>query len=427
MKKATLKEILSYLVEYLQAYRSTYRRFVDSPPHGGGFPKLSVSPLLYSPDIVCYLAKDGYAITDQSREPEKWRDGIGAAVFVADYNIVCCAPSAQEMWTGDLGQLVNSGKAFAEGTAILVKEYDLTFSSLAQRLTFGIFEHRVNLRLPDEKSPFWRPYIVRNIGFMPSDRNNGRFFNYLELSRHLDMSAWDTRAIPTRVASDLRRDFAFSFSSQSQESGGTLSFGQPAPWDSFFDRLKILGQTIANFEKLLGENDSARESLFHDFLRDNSIILDVYGLAISKPRFPYPEGESPLGKQYVEPDFIIKYPNRSYKLVELERPSKLLGTVRGEPRSELSQAAFQIAEWKTFINKHYDRIKNDFPGISVDCSSQIVISRKTEESIGSGRSIEEYLDILKNQYAVDEVFTYDDLLDRAKAAYEKLSSLMPAL
>lgn len=158
-------------------------------------------------------------------------------------------------------------------------------------------------------------------------------------------------------------------------------------------------------------------------MKANPILLDVYGELISKPRFRYPEGESPLGKAYVEPDFIIRYPGDKYKLVELEKPGKRLATSKGQTRAEVSQATFQIAEWMDYIRNHYELIKLKFPGISVNCSSMVVIGRASEESIGAGRNTKRYMQMAGQQFAADELLSYDDLVDKAKQAYVRLQSL----
>src|SRR5262249_36017811 len=147
--------------------------------------------------------------------------------------------------------------------------------------------------------------------------------------------------------------------------------------------------------------------------------------ATSKPRFHYPPGEGPLGKAYVEPDFILKYADGSYKLVELERPSKDIATRQGHPRSEFTQASFQIAEWRHFIANHYNLIKSDFTGISANPSALLIISRSTAKSFGTGRRIHEYKALLRSFLPNTEVLTYDDLLDRAKQAHARLSTLSP--
>lgn len=452
MATVTIPQIASYLATYVKAYRDEYRRFVEPSPTGGGYPhQLQVSPYIYSKQLLCFVARDGYAIADFSKQPEyKWEIAGGPALVtdfpesrnpkeiiellkkvglwgkqIGLYRIVAQSGIPDDVWSGDLGRPVAETDVQVGDVKILITQYDIPWYLLIQRLTFGAFCLILDIKLPEPTSPFWRPRIIRDLGFVPADRNNKRFFHYLELAPHLEAAAWDERSIPTRVTVDLQRDFANAFAMQRPDGGGTISFGVPdLLWVTrFHDRLRILKDTISRFETLLIEKADADEVVFHQFLEENPIILDVYGNLINKPKFVYPPGESPLGKKYVEPDFVVRYPNNSYKLIELERPSKKMGTIRGETRSEVTQSAFQIAEWKTYILKHYDQIKEEFPGISLDYRTMIVISRATEECVGRGRKVRDYLEIVKKQLSVDEIFTYDDLLQRAVSAYDRLSAL----
>ncbi len=125
----------------------------------------------------------------------------------------------------------------------------------------------------------------------------------------------------------------------------------------------------------------------------------------------------------MEPDFIIRYPGNSYQLVELERPSKLAATKEGQPRAELTQATFQIAEWKAYIANHADSIRARFPGIALSHTAMVVIGRSTAESFGAARDPGAYRQLLRAQYPEIDFFTYDDLLERARQAYARLSSL----
>ena len=117
----------------------------------------------------------------------------------------------------------------------------------------------------------------------------------------------------------------------------------------------------------------------------------------------------------------MKYPDGSYRLVELERPNKELATVQGQPRAGVNQAAFQIAEWRAYIANHYDLLKAEYPGISVRQSATIVIGRSS--STGVGRSLQQYKELLASQYQTVDVLTYDELLERARHAYAGLTSL----
>ena len=252
--------------------------------------------------------------------------------------------------------------------------------------------------------------IIDNLGFLSPDDIFKRDSVYIEIYPHIDKSAWDKRSIWAKVRLDIKRDFLRTIFMENKE-GGTLELNNKHDSENVDIRLTIFAQAIIDFEELLGKKINENESVFHNFLKENPFLLDFYGVPISKPKFYYPEGESPLGKEYVEPDFIIKYPGNKYKLVELERPSKPLETVKGHPRSEVTQSAFQISEWEDYIEKHYNLIKDRFPSI-VGNNSGMVIIRSTKENIK----------LLNKQYTA-EILTYDNLLDKAKQAYIQLINL----
>jgi antiviral defense system Shedu protein SduA len=152
-------------------------------------------------------------------------------------------------------------------------------------------------------------------------------------------------------------------------------------------------------------------------------VLDVYGEVIPKPNFAYPEGSSPLGKTFVQPDFLVRRHPSSYRLIELERPSKKMATKTGQSRAEVTQAVFQIAEFKDHILEHYDQLKGAYPGINRACSTTVIVSRATEESFGGRSDVRRQLQLLQQQHGVDELLTYDDLLVQAKEALARLSGL----
>ena len=194
-----------------------------------------------------------------------------------------------------------------------------------------------------------------------------------------------------------------------------------APLELALDRLARLETAIDGLQALLDKHGDEPESSFHAYLESHPLLLDIYAEAVSRPRFVYPVGESPLGKSYVEPDFILRYPDRRYRLIELERPSKGLATKSGEPRSGVTQAAFQIAEWRDYINNHYGLLADTFPGISSKPMSTVIISRATAAR-PAGVDLHRYLAMLREHLAVDEVITYDDLLMKARAAVTQIAS-----
>lgn len=441
-----------YLIKYVDSYRAYYNSFTSPFPKGAGYPKLQISPYLYSKHIHAYLAKDGVVIADYSYEPYEWYLAGGPAIIVdfpetrkpseiaalqqqlgfigkniGHYRIVNKS-IPQYIWEENLDDTIwelNEEDKF--GVFYHIKVYDLSLEEFIKRLTFGAFCHILDIHLRSSNTSFWMPLTIRNLGFMTADHKGKRFFHYLEFYTHVDSGAWDVRNINVRVQADIRRDFVSTITYEEEsKTGATINFNvldKPVISENFYDRLSRLEKVIIEFEKLLNEKEEDNEAIFHNFLLKYSILLDAYGNAVSKPRFIYPEGASPYSKKYVEPDFIIKYPGRKYKLIELERPSKKMATRSGQPRSEVTQASFQIAEWKTYIQKHYELIKEEFPSISTNYSTMLVISRSSEKNYGERNNFQSQMEIIRNQFAVDEVVTYDDLLNRAKNALIQLSNI----
>jgi len=451
-----------YLAAYVRRYRQEYVRFTSAPPAGAGFPKLRISPYVDSTNLDCHLAEDGAVITDLTWAPEyRWEIAGGPALLVdlrdtrvpswwvnlmkaqgiygSNIGISRITADAipDEIWNGNLPEPENTATIVEGPSTIHVRGYKLSWIELIQRLTFGAFGLILDLKLPAENIEFWTPRIVRDLGFATADRRNKRFYHYLELLRHVTQAAWDPRSIWARVHVDVRRDFAHVFRAGGQP-GGYISF-EPAEamvWDysvgtpsaeasKLRDRLDVWDGVVKRFDALLREHAEADEAVYQSFLEGNPSVLDLYSQAVHpKPRFTYPEGQaSAVGKAYVEPDFIIEYSDRSYKVVELEKPDKRLVTAAGQPRAEFTQAAFQIGEFRDFIAKHYAELVKRFPGISSRCSFAVIVSRRTERSFGAGVDRNAYLDLLRGMYEDIDVWLYDDLLARARQALANLSRL----
>jgi hypothetical protein len=452
---------VDYLAAYVRRYRQEYLRFTSPPPAGGGFPKLRISPYLDSSHLDCYLAEDGAVIADFSWAPEySWEIAGGPALLVdlpdtrvPDWwvqmlksrgiygsNIGISRITAKEIpdeiWGGKLPDPIEASSVEEGSTTIQVRSYPLSWIALIQRLTFGALGLILDLKLPQETIEFWTPRIVRDLGFVTADRQNKRFFHYLELLRHVTNAAWDPRSVWARVHVDVRRDFSHTVRTSGQF-GGYISFEAPEAvvWDysvgtpageasKLRDRLDGWNEAVDSFDDLLREHGEADEAVFQSFLEANPAVLDLYGTVHPKPQFRYPEGEaSAAGKTYVEPDFLIAFSDRSYRLVELEKPDKRLATVAGQPRAELTQAVFQIGEFRDYIAKHYAVLANRFPGISSRCSFAVVISRNTERSLGVDRNKDDYLDLVRGMFADIDIWVYDDLLARGRQALMNLSRL----
>jgi len=418
-------------------------------PDGGGYPAVQISAFLYTRELTCIVAADGVIILDESRIPNR----IGTALpnhywWLAGGPAVCVdyEPTEEPVWITDYlkrlgiednknsgilrvisarlpGHIWNSEFPKPEEFA-MVEDKELkvwtvrTLESVKEmllRITFGAVGNVLPADYGSAEEDFWRPLTIRRIGFFNATRKQRRFINYLEATPHVDPADWDPRNIFVRVRADVRRDLFWGALNFDKLHAGGI-FSRDAFDSLIFEQLRSTARVIDAFEKLL-ETEGV-ESKFHDFIVHNPMILDLYAEIKSKPRFSYPEPSlSPTGKTYVEPDFILKYPDGSYKYVEIERPGKRVKTKGGHPRRDMTQASFQIAEWRHFVSEHYDLIKTEFPGLSSNTPAWVIISR------GSGKEIARYKNMLRAYCASIDALTYDDVLARARQEFSHLSAL----
>lgn len=451
----TIEGLKDYIFEYISEYRNVFESFTSLPPSGAGYPKIKVSPFLESKKFDVFLSDSGVVISEVADEPEhQWFIAGGPALKVdleptktppevaqvikdndlegktiGIYRIVAKKHIPSSVWHGRIKNL-SLERSFSDSDLDVTLHFRKVETSLEQlicHLTFGAYGIVLDAHLPDSDSPIGEPHITEKMGFFPADLNNRRYFNYLEVYGYEDEAGWDRRNINLRVRSDLRRDFAKKLSRSDGESGGSMSFGAANQWvENYSNRLGLLKHAIDEFRNVLLFQSHETEDVFHKLIEAHPILLDVYGRCESKPQFKYPAGgQSPIGKAYLEPDFIVSYPDQSYKLVELERASKNVATRQGQPRSEVGQAVFQTAEWVHFIREHYNELKAKYPGIHTKYKTSIIMSRSTQSSFKGIADMNRYKELIIQQYSVDEMLTYDDLFERACAAYTTLTGLSP--
>jgi len=450
-----LEELKDFVFEYISEYRKEFENFTSLPPEGAGYPKLVVSPFLESKEFEIFLANDGVVISEVANEPDYQWFIAGGPAFKIDleptktpkevtqiikdnnlegkpigiYRIVAKEHIPSSIWRGRVKNILIE-KSYTDtdlDVTLHLREVKTSLQQLICSLTFGAYGIILHPHLPKSNCPFGQPHITERMGFFPADLNNKRFFNYLEIYGHSEKAAWDRRIIRIRVRNDLRRDFAKKLSHPEGDKGGSMSFGAANQWaENYTNRLNLLKQAIDDFRNILLFQSHETEDIFHNLIETHPILLDVYGHCESKPKFQYPKGEhSPIGKTYLEPDFIVVYPDQSYKLVELERASKNIATQQGQPRSEVGQAVFQTAEWVHFIREHYNELKTRYPGIHTKLKTSLIMSRSTQSSFKGITDMNRYKELIIQQYSIDEILTYDDLFERASTAYTILTGLSP--
>ncbi|QLL15411.1 Shedu anti-phage system protein SduA domain-containing protein [Pseudomonas chlororaphis] len=451
----TIEQVAEFIFAYTRKYRSAYAKATAPQPEGPGYPKLVRSAYLDATNLQVYVAQDGVVISVENEPSHQWYIAGGPALkvdyepsktpnavtkFLNDhqllgkpigiYRIVTKVPLASCIWRGRI-QNIEKELTIANDELDLklnLKQINSPFKKVVNILTFGAFGSILDPNFHDGTVDFGSPHILKNLGFFPADLNNRRFFEHIEVYSHADESAWDTRLINLRVQQDLRRDIGSALAAAGREpGGGTMSFGGEPQWlESYNNRLDSLKTAISDLGDALRFQPEGIESVFHEILEKHPVLLDVYGSCESKPELSYPHGQtSPIGKTKLQPDFIIRYPDQSYKMIEIERPSKQIATTQGQPRAEVGQAVFQTAEWKHYIKTHYQLVASRYPGIQSKCKTSVIMSRFTQQHFKSVSDARDYMGLMMEQFNIDEFLTFDDLLERAITAYTMLSGLPP--
>jgi hypothetical protein len=422
----TARQAANYLCSYLECYRSEYARLTDHPR---GYPKMRISPYLDTGSLTAYLASDGAAVavfTDLDGYTEPPAAGKVVRQFPDDLD-----PKSEAFMVamGVLPPVIDSAIDRTRGgnlvTTIHVFEYETTLKDLAQRLTFGGLEQLVPKFL-DSSAGFWDPFIIRNMCFGTRDQPYRRLYHHLEFLFHVHPAAWDSRSNWMRAHIDIGRDYAKTLRGAGVPGQSGLinlgTGGQPWGFPAFDSVLSAYYKALEEFAALLNAGISD-EAVFHELLKRNPILLEPAGSVTSKPRFYYPLGSPrPHDKGYLEPDFVVTYPFvNQYRLIELESPAKQVQTERGHPRSSLTQAVHQVAEWRRFISEHYDVVRGRFPGIHIqpNCSSTVVIGRSGPLSETDRMERDE----IRLTFPDVQILSYDELYERAREVYEKVKTV----
>jgi len=117
-------------------------------------------------------------------------------------------------------------------------------------------------------------------------------------------------------------------------------------------------------------------------------------------------------------DFVFREPGNDYLLVEIEAPYRELFRKDGHPRHELEHPIAQTRDWIQYIqdNKSIVEDKLGLVGISAMPRTLVIIGRSGGLTEGNWRA----LSALQSERPRLMILTYDQLLDRARANFERL-------
>lgn len=430
--------ILEYMCHHTLSHRALYKRRRLRIAKQQRLRIERFSPYLCDLPLFCYITLGGVVLVSYHDEPEyPWHISGGPAFLSATDKSVNPGQKGSGVHTGislivqphqyisrfmtyNIPNHVKTISNKCGAKPIVVHSYDLSLDNMLGYLTFGVLNTSLALwqdRKPSQDEDAWNCMDISHLGFLTLNAAQKRFFGYMKIIPDTCSTVFDRKWIATR--SNL--EYKHWCNMEDRGGAGHISLSPISPSQIHNDAIEHFGACIDTFEEMILNTSMIDENRLHYFLKNNPFILDPYGEVLSKPRWFYPEGKSPLEKKYIEPDFVIKRPNCEYVVVEIERKDKKLQTLSGQPSSQFTQAHFQTTEFRDYIKYHHELISTDFPGIDMRCEYWLIIGMNNDESetLSGRRRL-----LLENVRA--KVFTFDELLTRAQHWYKGVTSFFSA-
>jgi hypothetical protein len=124
-------------------------------------------------------------------------------------------------------------------------------------------------------------------------------------------------------------------------------------------RWLAIGEPVLREFEALMRSHGADEPTFQAFLSQHPALLDPMAVQI----WPEP---SLFGSR--RPDFVVRRADDTYLVVEIECPNKTLITGGAQLSAEATHAEMQVADYRTYLMKHYADALQHFPNFDEpDC------------------------------------------------------------
>jgi hypothetical protein len=170
--------------------------------------------------------------------------------------------------------------------------------------------------------------------------------------------------------------------------------------------LTLNKQLLEQFETLLATLHGKEEEI-HQFLFDHPIFLDPLAIEL--------RSKHELGDDFIT-DFVVRRVDGTYILVEIEKSTDRLFTVKGRIHSELNDAIGQLRDFQAWIADNRAYAESKLPGIRRP-EGLVVIGRHSQLSPELEKRLDEENFSRRGHI---KVITYDDLLNQARVVYENL-------
>lgn len=168
--------------------------------------------------------------------------------------------------------------------------------------------------------------------------------------------------------------------------------------------IKITSRLISAFQTLISENHS--EEIYQRFLTKNPVFIDPLASEVL--------AKQKLGLEHVT-DFVIGRLDDEYILVEIEKPQDAIFTGADDFTAKFTHAYGQVLGFQEWIDAHGEYARSRMPGISSP-KGVLIIGMRDELS---AEQIAKLKRLNINSRSIT-VFTYDDLIRKAKDLYQNI-------
>lgn len=412
------KQLLNFLRQYIDSYRKECRTLTAEPPVGAGYPASLLNKMYTeSKRIRAYLLKDGVVIAD----------------------VVEVKPS--EGYELDNSMEIMPAKLkdrLAEGTSIEVVPAEHSLGNFVSMITLGMF----NVRIGGEVLEFGRRSGLAKLMLRNDRLKKERPVSCIAWYPYLDKGGWDPKNAWIYAFYDVRYDIAGAIAMQERagqvfkvdKGGEIVATPTDVIWREYDIKTKLgaklgrFSKDVEEFERLLEESRGSQEKRFLTYLDEHPYLLDLYAISIEpQPFLEIPEKKlSTVKGRGRLPDYIAKYRDDTYVLIEIERPDKPIFVGKDiQPSHELTQAINQVSVWDEIV-RSFGNYVSKFPGIR-NHRSLVVIGREHCSKFNSPEEFRTELNRINQQCNRINVITFDELVERARLAIAKITAIKSVL
>lgn len=173
-----------------------------------------------------------------------------------------------------------------------------------------------------------------------------------------------------------------------------------------------LNRTLEEFRGLIANPDVHEKRDIHPFIEENPFLL-----------FPNPDAtfsEVPIGMGTEHRiDFMVRRPDATYLLVELENPRHKITTQEGDLTAAVNHALCQVEDWQEWMESNPQLVRDHYPELTSP-EGLVVIGRDGDEQ--QARRLRRRNVNMRGRV---EILTYDDLVRSAESYIRSIEKLAP--